>query len=597
MAIVELTESPFVAKRLARETVKEVGYAPEDIKKLGNYLYVDTEHEGIKKIISSQGGYLVFLDYGRRYKPDKKTGALVLKQDKSNKRVETEAEAKQLRREAEAIRNGESMYDGKPLVKKFIEAVEDFKASPRYLELSEGYQEHGDNFIRHAIPYFANMEPKDISVTDMEVYLKYLLEHGNRNPRVTKNGKKNPEGLSIGSVSKHRTFLKKIWEFFLDSQKYGVKRNVAELARLPKVEIEIDGKIRKSSIVKTHARPLTLEELNYTLNDLVQNEFDRSLLLAVGLAAIGSLRHGEVNGLRCEKYYHNELMKVSDAACEYGGFDRKYYEEHDNLMFIDTAIRRVRGKVLEKLPKHDKIRVSAIPDCLKQIVEYAMEQRKQIYALSRKKIGGKEPLYYPLVNIIKGNSVPADKLSRKWGAYQQRRNKRMRAAGLEPIDIIKFHELRHTHSNLLKIKVADWQISCNMGHVIPDANTTKKVYWSDRQPYRDDVIEFFDSNIEIDWEKALRIPINGENSRVTVNGSGHLVISREETARRRSKGLKFLFKEEEIENMFLPLEQAERMEKISEQYEDEPLPEDLEEEDDLEDEEDDEIEIGALGEW
>ena len=28
-------------------------------------------------------------------------------------------------------------------------------------------------------------------------------------------------------------------------------------------------------------------------------------------------------------------------------------------MFIDTAIRRVRGKVLEKLPKNDKIRVSA----------------------------------------------------------------------------------------------------------------------------------------------------------------------------------------------------------------------------------------------
>ncbi len=80
MAIVELTESPFVAKRLAKETVKEVGYAPEDIKKLGSYLYVDTEHEGIKKIISSQGGYLVFLDYGRRYKPDRKIGALVLKQ-------------------------------------------------------------------------------------------------------------------------------------------------------------------------------------------------------------------------------------------------------------------------------------------------------------------------------------------------------------------------------------------------------------------------------------------------------------------------------------------------------------------------------------
>lgn len=591
MAIVDLMESPYKAKRSA----KEVGYSLEDVKKSGSYSYIDTEHEGIKRVVSPQGGYLVFLDYGRQYRPDKKTGTLVLRQCKSTKRVETEAEAKRLRREAEAIRNGESTYDGKPVDKKFIEAVDDFKASLRYQDLSDGYQEHGDNYLRHAISFFANLEPKEISITDMEGYYRYLLEHGNKNPRVTKKGKKNPEGLSLSSISKHRTFLKKVWEFFLDSNKYGVKSNVAELAKLPKVELVIDGKVKKTSVIKPKSRPLTLEELNYTLNDLVQNEFDRSIVLAVGLSAIGSLRHSEVNGLRCGKFYHNELMKITDDACEYGGFDRKYYEEHDNLMFIDTAIMKIRGKPIEKLPKNDRIRVSAVPDCLKQIVEYAMEQRKQVYALNGKAIGSNEPLYYPLVNIIKGGSVPADKLSRKWGAYQVRRNKRMKAAGLEPIPIIKFHELRHTHSNLCKIKVPSWEISNNMGHVIPDANTTQKVYWSDRQPYRDDIIEFFDNIIKIDWDKALRVSINGENSRVTVNGSGHLVIGREETKRRRSRGLKFVFKEEELEDMFLPLEQAERMEQISEQYEDEPIPEDMDGEEDLEDEE--EIEVGALGDW
>lgn len=226
------------------KTNKEI-VVHENVKKLGNYLYIDTEYEGIKKIVSEQGGYLVFLDYGRRYKQDKKTGALILKQDKSNKRVETEAEAKRLRREAEAIRNGESTYDGKPLQKKFIEAIDDFKASQRYMDLSDGYKVHGENYLKHAIEYFANMEPKSISITDMEGYYKFLLEHGNklRNKEYKKHEYTN--GLTLNSVAKHRTFLKKVWEFFLDSNKYGVKCNAAELAKLPKVEITIDGKTKK----------------------------------------------------------------------------------------------------------------------------------------------------------------------------------------------------------------------------------------------------------------------------------------------------------------------------------------------------------------
>ena len=47
---------------------------PLIIKKSGPYEYVDTPNEGIKKIVSKQGGYLVFLDYGRKLKINKKTG-------------------------------------------------------------------------------------------------------------------------------------------------------------------------------------------------------------------------------------------------------------------------------------------------------------------------------------------------------------------------------------------------------------------------------------------------------------------------------------------------------------------------------------------
>ncbi len=93
-----------------------------------------------------------------------------------------------------------------------------------------------------------------------------------------------------------------------------------------------------------------------------------------------------------------------------------------------------------------------------------------------------------------------------------------------------------------------------MGHIVivPDMdNTTTRVYWNDRQPNRDNIIDYFDSHIKIDWDKALHTPINGERSIVRVNNSGHLVVSSEETERRKGQGKKFIFKEEELEKMFL----------------------------------------------
>ena len=544
MAIVEIMETKSKDKHVSED--KSI---PKDAKKSGPYLYVDTEYEGIKKIVSKQGGYLVFLDYGRRYKVDKKTGALVLRQEKTSKRVNTESEAKRLRREAEAIRNGEIEQIGKPRTVLFKDAIDEFKESERYIGLSDGYKHHGDNYLKHAVKYFANKEPCKISVVDMEGYLRFLLEKGRVKPN-----KDGEEGLSLYSVDKNKVFLKIVWKYFIDSKKYGVKDNVADLAAMPLVELNIDGKIKMVTKITYHPRPYTIEELNYTLNDIVQNEFDRSLLVAVGLAAIGSLRHSETIGLRLGKFYHNELMKITDDACDYGGFDKEYYEEHDNLMFIDTAIMNIRNKNVERLPKANIIRVSAVPECLKRIIEYAMEQRKEINDIYGKEFSSEDSLYQPLVNLITGNVMKCSKLGRKWREYQRRRTKRMKKAGLEPLEEIRYHDLRHTHSNLLKRTVPSWEISNNMGHVIPDANTTQKVYWSDRQPFRDDIIRFFDENIKIDWDKALDIHINGDKSRVKVNGSGHLVITKEEEGRRKKRKRKFVFKEEEIEKLFLPIE-------------------------------------------
>ena len=102
------------------------------------------------------------------------------------------------------------------------------------------------------------------------------------------------------------------------------------------------------------------------------------------------------------------------AALDYGGFDREYYEKHDSLMLIDTAVMYINSKNVEKLPKGDKVRVAAAPECLKKIIAYAMEQRQEVYGLVGREIGSGESVYMPLINIIEGRPLVSQKLSRKW---------------------------------------------------------------------------------------------------------------------------------------------------------------------------------------
>lgn len=520
----------------------------------GKYAYIDTKNEGIKEVVSGQGGFLVFLDYGRKQKVDKKTGKLVYKQDKSLKRVDTLKEAKALRRQAEEIRQG--TVAKVPSKVFFDRMVDDYKQSAEWKDSSQSQKDHYENYFRHLCDYFVNIQPKDITKLDIENYFLWQLERGKRSTaKRNKDGSvSKKEGISVNTLGKHKCALKKLWNFMIDSKKYGVTENIVPSARLPKVEISIDGKKKKVSKIQYYPRSLTLDELNYTLNDALQNEFDRSVAVMIALASIGSLRHSETLGLSLGKFLHDEYMAVTDAALKEGGFDRVYYEEHDNLMLIDTAIMHIGSEDVEKLPKGDRIRVSAVPECLKKIVGYAMEQRREIYSIVGREIDSGENVYVPLINIIDNRPLNSQKMGRKWNEYQKRRNKRMVAAGIEPIPIIRYHDLRHTHANLLKEHVIQCQISYNMGHVViaPGMdNTTTRVYWNDRQPNRDSIIDYFDNYIKIDWDKALHEPINGEKSLIKVNGSGHLVISSEEVERQKGNGKKFVFKEEELEKMFL----------------------------------------------
>ena len=81
--------------------VTEVVVDEMKIKHSGKYDYVDTKYEGIKKIINGKGGYLVFLDYGKKDVFDPNKGRIVKKQNKTAKRVDTIKEAQKLRAEAE----------------------------------------------------------------------------------------------------------------------------------------------------------------------------------------------------------------------------------------------------------------------------------------------------------------------------------------------------------------------------------------------------------------------------------------------------------------------------------------------------------------
>lgn len=528
---------------------------PSEEKTKGKYRYVDTEFPGIKKVVSHQGGFLVTLDYGKTLKPNKNTGQLEWKQQKTTKHVSTEKEAKILRAEAEIIRSKGANDRVMPKKILFKQVVEEYFQSSDWKELSQQKKDHYKNYFRHMQDFFANMEPKNITRLDIDNYYKFQLERGKRSTaKKNKDGCiSKKEGISVNTLHKHKSAMKEFWKYLIDSPKYGVTENVVEASKVPKVKQVVDGKEVTVSKIEYHARPLTLDELNYTLNDAIQNEYDRSIAVMIALAAIGSLRHSEAVGLELRKYLHDEFMELSDEIIKsYTSLDKKYYEGNDSLMLIDTAVMKIGGKDIEKLPKNDKVRVSAVPECLKLIVNYALEQRQQFYKITGQEMNKHDNVYLPLINVVRGQALNSAKLGKKWKQYQVRRNKRMEKLGLEPIPMVRYHDLRHTHSNLLEEHAPICEITRNMGHELPKAmrNTTSLIYWNEVEPKRDNIIDYFDENIKIDWDKALNIPLNAEGSQITINGSGHLVISDEVAKKRKAQGKRGALKEEEYEALF-----------------------------------------------
>lgn len=512
--------------------------------RIGKYDCTTTSTPNLFKINRERGGYVARCNYGRREKVDEKLGQLKTVNEVTLKVVETLSEGKKLLQEAERIRymrREDINYRVAAPVSRQVtldDVMAAFKKDKKYQEMSMAYKTHYDNYFRHFSDFMGHKDPKTIRVEEIEAYYDFQLKYGNLDivhrddhGEIIRDEEyyEKRRGISVNTLPKHKTALKELWKYMMRKGCYDVDVNYPLLSEIPKVEIEIDGKkIRTRKIQRTY-EVLTLDQLNYTLNDAIQNEADRSLVLLIALGAICGLRRSEAAALKVGRYYHNELMLTGEEMWQTNNFSgiRDYYESHDELILIDEAFKHLSKDELG-FPKNNTIRMVGKPKVLDEIVTYAMEQRQQLAKMLNTNIVGSDRLYMPLQNMLQQNMYCSQKITRKWNQYQIRRNQRMCRKGLEPIPIIRFHDLRHTHASLLSENgIPVKEISRNMGHLIPEEgqikNTTTKVYIHDRLPDRRNIIEFWDKHINIEWDKALRIDGSYEGW-VAVNGSGHLVV-------------------------------------------------------------------------
>lgn len=520
------------------------------IKKSGSYRYIPTEVKGIYRIVNETetedcytltDDYLVSINKGTQLVRNKRTGMYEERYITSQKKVSGWKNA--LREKGVSDHEREEAKAGVTQIKNATlqDVIQEFKKNHKfYLDQTESYQVHLDNHFNHILDFFGDRPVRKIETSDIDKYFEYQKENGNR----MKNSEE--KGIHINTLSKHKTTLKQLWEYMLYEKVYGVTENVVKYSNIPKETILINGTEKKVSRIPYHARELNLEEFLYTVNDAIENEFDRSVALMIGLAALGSLRHGEMAALTIGDL-DTEFGKkiVSTQSADYAGFSKPFVEEHKELVVIDKQRIRLSGKEKITLPKKGKIRVIGVCEPLQEIIDYYLEQRKELDDILNKTIKQEDRIYNPIVNEMKREVINCTKLYDRWKEYQIRRNKRMISDGLEPIPIIRLHDLRHTFANLAKVEVPDWQESLQLGHDPADYNTTKKVYWNDREPRRTELITFLNKTVHIDWDRAMRKGIN-DNGQVRINGSGHLVFeSKTDELFRRYGKKKYLTEEEE----------------------------------------------------
>lgn len=414
--------------------------------------YKPTDIPGIKQRIKD-GKYLVVIDLGRQPKLDKKTGQMVLKQCKTQKIFDTLKAAKAYQGENNRTKAQQKVSKVAGKV-SFRDAIADYNA-----KYSKGwgasYTAQKKNQERRMIAYFGDTDVRKIDTLAIEAYFEWC-----RTPNAIYK-----TALSNNTIEKHKTHLSDLWKFMKKGKKYGITENVV-----------IDADV--GDIERFEATTLSIDQVKYLLNYAIRCEKDYSVFCLLAIPALSGLRRGELCGLKWKDI----------------NFDNK---------LIDVARQRMQAGsgTIEKVPKmgddngknrfEKRQRYSALPDVLADLLKLVQKQQTEIMGFEP---NPEDYVYRTKMNMVKGDLPRPGKVSKRFAELLQRCNKVRQNNNLEPIPIIRLHDLRHTFISIcINGGVSQLQVSANCGHRNEDRHmsTTIKVYWHDNED-RTEIREFID---------------------------------------------------------------------------------------------------------
>ena len=449
--------------------------------------WIKTSFIGIEKR-ESDGKYRVMLDYGVVNDYNEKKGKMETRRIKTRKVVDTLGEAKKLRAQIQVGKDsGISAKAGTQKMKDVVDVYWE-RESSRFASSTVSSKQHHLRLINE---YMGNVQIKDIQKNMVEDFCNYMYE------------KKH---LQRNSIVKVKSSLSCVFRFMMgDPATYGITSNPCVLP-----DYNIKAPILKRGAGAFEPSPLSIDEVNITINDIIAYEDDRSLLAIYALRVIGGLRRSEIAGL-------------TKGA---------FYAEKDKMLIKDVVVKGEHFRNVKKdCTKDGAFRYVARPKILTEIIEYCMKQTATLQGYrSIKEIPDTDRIVRPVIEILKNKEVQADKLTERWKDYQNRRNNRLKAVNKEPIKIVRLHDLRHTHAHIIvEGGVNTYFISQNMGHSLTGsryATTTEAVYLKDNND-RNRINAFFNNKetcpIKIDWSRSNKLILNSSNA--SIDGSGHLKIN------------------------------------------------------------------------
>ena len=430
--------------------------------------YRDTTIPGIKQRIKDDK-YLVVIDLGRQPRLDKKTGAMVLKQCKTQKVFDTLKEAKAYQGENNKAKENQkvSKVAGKVT---FRQAIADYNEKYRS-NWGSSYAAQKSNQERRMISYFGDTDVRKIDTLAIEAYFEWC-----RHPNEVYT-----TALGNNTIQKHKTHLSDLWKFMKKGKKYGVTENVVTDADVGEIE-------------KYEATTWSIEQVKYALWYVTHFETDYASFALLAVPALAGLRRGELCGLRWKDIdFENKLIDVAQQR-----------KQGNNG--VETKVPK-NGKDNGKTRFERRQRYSALPDILATLLLKIKEQQADFLGSEP---GPDDYVYRCKHNMARGVLPSPGKVSDRFDQLQARCNKVRKLKGLEPLPEIRLHDLRHTFISMcINGKVDQLQVSANCGQRNEDRHmsTTIKVYWHDNSD-RTDIREFIDNTFK---DADITVPDLSEN--------------------------------------------------------------------------------------